>query len=150
MPDIRQYPQATSLLPSDAFVIDRLGIGTMYITADDLVAVYDIAMGYPSPPLPSATILAFVAVRPVILGSIAPEVQSRAAAITAPSGGASVLTLNQNGTPIATITFASGSNVGVVAFTAPVTLAPGDVVSVTTGLSTYGLANIAITLAGLV
>lgn len=33
MPQIRQYPQATSLLPTDAFIIDRIGTGTEYITA---------------------------------------------------------------------------------------------------------------------
>jgi len=30
MPQFRQYPQATSLIATDAFVIDRLGQGTMY------------------------------------------------------------------------------------------------------------------------
>lgn len=33
IPQIRQYPQATQLLLSDAFVIDRVGTGTMYINA---------------------------------------------------------------------------------------------------------------------
>ncbi len=31
MPNIRDYPPATSLLSTDAFVIDRIGIGTEYI-----------------------------------------------------------------------------------------------------------------------
>jgi hypothetical protein len=31
MPQFRQYPQATFLLPTDAFVIDRLGVGTLYV-----------------------------------------------------------------------------------------------------------------------
>lgn len=33
MPLIRSYPQAPSLQPTDAFVIDRNGIGTLYIEA---------------------------------------------------------------------------------------------------------------------
>lgn len=33
MPEIRQYPEALTLLPTDAFVIDRLKVGTMYINA---------------------------------------------------------------------------------------------------------------------
>ncbi len=31
MPQIRSYPQATTLLPTDAFVIDRIGTGTEFI-----------------------------------------------------------------------------------------------------------------------
>jgi hypothetical protein len=33
MPKIRQYPQANAQAPTDAFVIDRQGVGTMYIQA---------------------------------------------------------------------------------------------------------------------
>lgn len=36
MPEIRQYPQADGLLPTDAFVIDRLNIGTMFIQGGNL------------------------------------------------------------------------------------------------------------------
>lgn len=38
MPVIRDYPQATSLEPTDAFVIDREGVGTMYVEASVLQA----------------------------------------------------------------------------------------------------------------
>ena len=31
MPSIRAYSQVTSLLPTDAFVLDRIGTGTVYI-----------------------------------------------------------------------------------------------------------------------
>ena len=31
MPTIREDPEATDLLPTDAFVIDRLGVGSMYV-----------------------------------------------------------------------------------------------------------------------
>lgn len=33
MPLIRDYPQVIQLLPTDAFVIDRIGVGTEYIEA---------------------------------------------------------------------------------------------------------------------
>ena len=36
MPDIRQYPQANSLVSTDAFVIDRIGTGTMFADANIL------------------------------------------------------------------------------------------------------------------
>lgn len=36
MPGIRAYPQASSLLATDAFVIDRLGAGTMFIEGEAL------------------------------------------------------------------------------------------------------------------
>ena len=31
MPQFRQYPQTTYLLPTDAFVIDRVGLGTYFV-----------------------------------------------------------------------------------------------------------------------
>lgn len=36
MPLIRSYPQATTLNPTDAFVIDRIGTGTMYVDSANL------------------------------------------------------------------------------------------------------------------
>ncbi len=36
MPVIRSYPQATALIDTDAFVIDRIGVGTMFIEAKDM------------------------------------------------------------------------------------------------------------------
>jgi|CryBogDrversion2_1035201.scaffolds.fasta_scaffold42959_2 hypothetical protein len=66
MPTFRQYPQASSIQPTDAFVIDRVGQGTMYITDNNLLgsvafpplaaapanpsvgtAYYDTTLGYP-------------------------------------------------------------------------------------------------------
>ncbi len=38
MPQIRAYPQATVLDPTDAFVLDRIGTGTMYIEGLNLIA----------------------------------------------------------------------------------------------------------------
>ncbi len=31
MPRFRDYPEATSIDPTDAFVLDRIGVGTMYV-----------------------------------------------------------------------------------------------------------------------
>ena len=36
MPEFRQYPQAVSLRSTDAFLIDRVNAGTMYIEAQDM------------------------------------------------------------------------------------------------------------------
>ena len=36
MPEFRQYPKAVSLNPTDAFLIERVNIGTMYIEAQDM------------------------------------------------------------------------------------------------------------------
>jgi hypothetical protein len=38
MPRIRDYTQATSLAPTDAFVIDRVGVGTLYVDASALTS----------------------------------------------------------------------------------------------------------------
>jgi len=38
MPGIRQYPQATENAPTDAFVFDREGAGTMYIEAQNMAS----------------------------------------------------------------------------------------------------------------
>lgn len=36
MPGIRDYPEAASVDPSDAFVIDRIGTGTMFVASSNL------------------------------------------------------------------------------------------------------------------
>jgi hypothetical protein len=38
VPLFRDYTEATTLHPTDAFVLDRIGFGTMYIEADNLAA----------------------------------------------------------------------------------------------------------------
>lgn len=46
MPLFRSYPEATSLEPTDAFVIDRIGVGTMYIEDLNLDASVTRALVY--------------------------------------------------------------------------------------------------------
>lgn len=36
MPNIRDYPQAFTLENTDAFVMDRIGVGTLFIEGDDI------------------------------------------------------------------------------------------------------------------
>ena len=42
MPTIRQYGQVTSLLPTDAFVLDRIGAGTVYIEEQNLSTIFPV------------------------------------------------------------------------------------------------------------
>lgn len=42
MPTIRQYGQVTSLLPTDAFVLDRIGVGTVYIEEQNLSTIFPV------------------------------------------------------------------------------------------------------------
>lgn len=52
MPAIRQYSEVTTLLPTDAFVIDRIGMGTMYCVLSQIgnVAVFTPLATAPSSP----------------------------------------------------------------------------------------------------
>jgi hypothetical protein len=134
-------------------VIDRLGIGTMFLEAEDAFeAAYDIAMGYPGTPPTLQVMVYFQAIRPFTIGlpntTPEPEAQSLASCQAAPTGGAVVLTVARNGTGIGTVTFANGSNTGVVAIPSPVTFAAGDELTVTTPAQIFAIANIAITFAG--
>ena len=60
MPVFRQYPEALSLRPTDAFLIERVNSGTMYIEASNMnfasYGGYDIAMGFQGT-LPTSTAL---------------------------------------------------------------------------------------------
>lgn len=48
MPTFREYPRVTTLQPTDAFVLDRLGVGTEYIEgADFLAAPFDNIVNLP-------------------------------------------------------------------------------------------------------
>jgi hypothetical protein len=154
MPQIRQYPRATSLNLTDALVLDQLGLGTRYCTLAQLLAFleanfpaapYDIAMGYSQAPPPNNTFLSFGAVRAFSLpqnftGSFA-EFQ------TAPTSQL-VLTVLKNGTPIGTITFPSetnGGSVGVFASSAAVDFNPDDILQVASGSALFGAADLVVT-----
>ena len=44
MPTFRQYPEALSVQTTDAFIIDRIGVGSMYVKAQELgnkIAIYN-------------------------------------------------------------------------------------------------------------
>ncbi len=152
MPSIRDYPQASEVNLTDAFMIDQLGIGTRWCTAQQILDLigpgpYNIAMGYSSAPPPNTTFLAFIANSefgmPINLeGSVAEF-------ITAPSSPV-VLSVQKNGTQFGTISFPSGSNggsVGVFAGSAE-TFAEGDLLEIMSPGSLYGAANLAVTFAG--
>lgn len=47
MPQIRQYPQAGSILATDAFVIDRIGQGTMFVENTNLTQGFRASMRTP-------------------------------------------------------------------------------------------------------
>ena len=42
MPSIRAYSQVTSLLPTDAFVLDRIGTGTVCIEEQNLSTIFPV------------------------------------------------------------------------------------------------------------
>jgi len=47
MPQFRSYPEATSLIVNDAFVIDRIGQGTMFIEQQDTNSTFRVSMRSP-------------------------------------------------------------------------------------------------------
>lgn len=146
MPQFRDYPEATSILPGDAFLIDRPGVGTMYIleSATNFSTIYDIAMGFPETIPPNVVILAFNVVRPIYLP--AGLTGSEFSLQTAPSSDF-VLTLLQNGNTIGTVDFPASSLVGTPTFAAKVTFAAGDEIRIQTPSSTYGALGFSCTLA---
>lgn len=157
MPEVRQYPEATFLLPTDAFVIDRLGIGTMFIEAQNAFeGSYDVAMGFPPVPPANQVILEFVAVRPFVIPSVsnpspppAPiPVQSRFYAHTPPSGGSVTLIVAKNGGGVGTIVFGDGDGFATYTWLNDVTFAAGDILLVTSPLTVFGIGGLALTFAG--
>jgi hypothetical protein len=158
MPEIRQYTEAFSLLDTDAFVIDRLGIGSMYIEAENAFeGAYDIAMGFPGQPPVSAVFLAFVAVRvftipspgdPVVPPQPAPPV-SQFRCINAPSGGSVTFSVAVNGVGVGTITFTNGATTGTYTWPADVVFAAGDLMTISSPANVFSMSDITMTFAGL-
>lgn len=153
MPTLRSYPQVTNLLGTDAIMLDRVGVGTVWIQASDFLTAinaqspYDVAMNYNSTPPPNANVLTFIAARDFTLP--ANFVGSQAEFITGPSAAPVVLSIQHNGATVGTITFnGTGNNaVGVFAGTAQTVLA-GDTIDILTPAALNGAANLTITLAG--
>ena len=109
------------------------------------VAIYDIAMGYTGTPPATTTLFTFNAVRtftlPVALqGSIFTFG-------TAPSAS-TVLTIQQNGTTIGTVTWSASATYGTASFLSQITFAAGDLITIVTPSTLNGAANLAMTLSG--
>lgn len=114
MPQFRAYPQANSIVGTDAFVIERLGVGTMYIEAQNFLSgggsIYDVSMGFTTTPPSDTTVWVFNAVRPwtTDVGN------SVFTAVTPFTGCAAVVfSVFQNDNQLGTISFTSGETVGV-------------------------------------
>lgn len=79
MGQVRSYPQATSIEDTDAFLIDRIGVGSMFIEAQDFLGgdaptpLYDIAMGFTGTPAADIPLLVFNAVRSYWLPTDLPD-----------------------------------------------------------------------------
>lgn len=147
---ISGYPQVTSVLPTDLFVLQRSDsvgpVGTCCISAADLIpaSTYDVGMNYLSVPAASSVFLTFAAVRAFTLpsgftGSVA-ETTNEATSMVA-------LTIQKNGTSIGTITFAGSASSGSFSGEGASFVA-GDLLEIASPSDLYGLANLAITFAG--
>lgn len=114
MPGIRDYPPASSPLGTDAFVISREGIGTMYIDAQDFLggggAIYDLAWGDPDTPNADDNVIVWNAVRPVTF-DFANSIYTAETPFT--GCAAVVFSVFQNDNQLGTISFTSGETVGV-------------------------------------
>jgi hypothetical protein len=142
---IRGYPQATSVLATDAFLIDRLGIGTMFVEAGVFItSIYDVAMCFPGPPPASSTVFVFTAVRPITLpeAMVGSEFSLQDAPTSALSFG-----IQKNGTAIGSVSFSNGSVIGTPALAAPASFVAGDELRVTTPASTFGASDLSMTFA---
>jgi len=109
------------------------------------VAIYDIAMGYTGTPPASTTLFTFNVVRPFTLpvalqGSIFTFG-------TAPSA-TTVLTINQNGTQIGTITWTASGTYGTASFSTQITFSAGDQITIVTPSTLNSASNLALTLSG--
>lgn len=154
MPQIRDYPEASTPVATDAYPFDRLGIGTMYIEFSDLVqgivaesTIYDVSMGYPAVIPGAFTVLSYIAARALTLNGLgSPAMQ--AALEVAPSGGDLVFSVYHNVTLVGTLTFADGTVSGVWAIAAPVIMAIADRLRFISGGSTHGASGLTLTMPG--
>jgi len=148
LPQFRQYPQANSIISTDAFLIDRIGIGTMYIEAQNMPfssnPAYDIAMNVEGSIPTSVPLFVFNAVRSYSIPTNAAG--SKFTVQTAPSASFA-LTVNHNSSPVGSITFAANSNVGTATMT-NTSFVSGDELIVYTPSDVHGAQTLAITFAG--
>jgi hypothetical protein len=105
MPQLREYPQVTSLLSTDAFTLDRVGTGTVYIESD---AFLDAALLNAIADLPAAATLVGTEPLPVIQNSVA--VQTTPNAINDLIVGQSVSMTGSNWYNFSKIAIGTGSS----------------------------------------
>lgn len=148
MPQFRQYPQANSLVSTDAFLIDRIGVGTMYIEAQNMPfasnPAYDIAMNVEGDIPTSVPLFVFNAVRTYLIDTNA--LGSKFTVQTSPSSSFA-LTIKHNSSSIGTITFASNATTGTATMT-NTSFVSGDELIVYTPSDVHGAQTLAITFAG--
>ena len=148
MPQFRQYPQANSLVSTDAFLIDRIGVGTMYIQAGNMPfasnPAYDIAMNFEGALPVNAPIFVFNAVRGYSIPLNASG--SKFTVQTAPTANVA-LTVNHNNSAVGSITFSANSTTGTASMTATSFVA-GDELIIYTPSDVHGAQSLAITFAG--
>ena len=144
MPQFRDYPEATGILPGDAFLIDRPGVGTMYIleSATNFSTVYDIAMGFPESLPPNVVLLVFNAVRGFLLP--AGLTGSEFSLQTAPSSPVA-FGIYQNGVQIGSVDFDTGATTGVASFASDVNFIAGQELRIVSPASLYGASGLSLT-----
>jgi hypothetical protein len=160
MPGFLDYSVATTLEPTDLFLIYRAGSGTLAITGQTIttyiqniieaalgVASYSVAMNYSQNPPPSTTFLTFIANQEFTLptnftGSQAEFVIGPTSALT--------LTINRNGSSIGTIIFPAESNSSAVGtFSGSgATFNVGDLLEIVAPSAVFGATNLALTFTG--
>ena len=109
------------------------------------LAIYDIAMGYYGTPPTSATLFTFNVVRTFILPA---GLSGSLASFGTSPGASTVLTIQQNGATIGTMTWGTGATYATASFSSPITFSPGDQLTILTPSNLNGAANLAITLSG--
>lgn len=152
MGTIRQYPRAYSLQPTDAFIIDRAGVGTMYIETQNMnfgnavvSNAFQVAMGFTGALPALQAILVFNAATPFTLPiNLTGSQFSLQAAPTSDL----YLTLNKNSTAIGEVIFAANSTAATVTFSSAVSFTAGDELKVVTPADTFSADTVALTFVG--
>ena len=109
------------------------------------VAIYDVAMGYAGVPPTSTNLFTFNVVRPFTLPV---ALQGSIFTFGGAPTGTTVLTINQNGTQIGTITWTSSATYGTASFSSQITFSAGDQITIVTPSNMNNATNLGITLSG--
>jgi hypothetical protein len=147
MPTIRSYTQATQAQTDDAFVLDRIGVGTMYIETADLIPQNSNSfnLGFEflgtSPPISNQLI---GAVSFPINATFPINFAGSVGGIVTNPTSSFVMPVKQNGTQVGTITVSTS---GVYTFAT--TSSTGLTISINDKLTVYGPATADSTAAGI-